>query len=121
MSCGQCHLNAARSNHLYTLKFSVPMAGMSLGWSWRWDFVAGRLQVLLFLANQTPGIPDIIKYSLCLCSDCMFIKQMFDSYVACLHGENVLTIWILLFSILLDGDLSCRIDREIPNEHRAHA
>lgn len=58
-----------------------------------------------------------MKYSLCLCSDCMFVKQLFDSCVVCLHGDNVLTIWTSHFSISLDSDLSCKINREIPNEH----
>ena len=51
--CWWCHPNASHLPHT----FPVPMAGLFLGWSWRWEATANRLWVLFLLANQTIDIP----------------------------------------------------------------
>lgn len=51
-----CYPNA---NHLLHT-FPVPMAGLCLGWSWRWEGIVNRLWGLLLLANQTTDIPGAV-------------------------------------------------------------
>lgn len=74
-----------------------------------------------FWQTKPVGIPDAVIYSLCLCTDSMFIKQLFDPYVVSLHREKVLTIVISCFSVPFDSDLSHKTNAEVCNEHSVYA
>lgn len=81
------------SNHLHTVKIPCLNGRGVL----RMELEVGGCSQQISSGLIGKPSPLAITYSLCLCSDCTFIKQLFDSYVVCLHGKNVLTIWISHF------------------------
>lgn len=64
-----------------------------------------------FWRTKPAGIPAAIEHSLGRRSDCMFSKQVFDPFAVGLHGENALTVWLLLCPFPFDNDLSHKTNR----------